>query len=190
MYIYKITNKKNGRTYVGITKKHFTRRWRAHSKHCHNRELEKAFLEYSNKAFMWEVLEEGLDEKRARFLEKQYIHAEIAKGIDVYNVDHKASYVPKIAKQRGEMKPTNKESRDWLKEVCRMVDLKEIFVDQSWEQYFEKHMWDIELAKTNKPKEIDRYGSIFMWVWDYKSFIKKRYEILEWLYDNPRYINW
>jgi hypothetical protein len=88
------------------------------------------------------------------------------------------------------MKPTNKESRDWLKEVCRMVDLKEIFVDQSWEQYFEKHMWDIELAKTNKPTEIDRYGSIFMWVWDYKSFIKKRYEILEWLYDNPRYINW
>ena len=84
--VYKISNKETGRIYIGITKGHFTRRWRSHAKHCHNHQLRKDFEEYGYESFIWEVLQTDLYEKRAKKLERDFIHKEMDKGVKVYNL--------------------------------------------------------------------------------------------------------
>lgn len=63
-YIYKITNKTNGKVYIGKTTKTVQERWREHSndttkERCENRPLYKAIRKYGMDAFNVETIEEA-----------------------------------------------------------------------------------------------------------------------------------
>lgn len=80
-YIYKITNKINGKTYVGKTTKTVLERWKEHlhdstKERCKNRPLYRAIRKYGTDAFTVETLEEvdleNLSEREMYWIE--YFH--------------------------------------------------------------------------------------------------------------------
>ena len=105
--IYKITNKVNDMAYIGITKGHFTSRWKTHAKRCHNSLLKDHFDSYGFESFIWEVLKTDITEKRAKRLERDFIHSTIDEGIEVYNVQHKQTFqpTPYQPKPKSKLKP-------------------------------------------------------------------------------------
>lgn len=92
MFIYKITNKINGKLYIGQTTQNPSTRWSQH-KHslnngkCNNNHLQRAWNKYGQTNFLFEVLDscETLDELNE--LEKSYIQQYNSNNISVgYNI--------------------------------------------------------------------------------------------------------
>lgn len=90
--IYKITNKLNGRIYIGSAKR-FIERWQSHAsslrnqKHS-NRFLQADFNKCGEEAFVFEVLEvtEGKPKEERLLLEEQYIRIYYDSGTNCYNL--------------------------------------------------------------------------------------------------------
>lgn len=94
--IYKITNKLNGRIYIGSAKR-FKERWQSHAyslrnqKH-NNRFLQADFNKCGEEAFVFEVLEvtDGKTKEERLFIEEGYIGQYYDKGNDCYNLCNRA----------------------------------------------------------------------------------------------------
>jgi len=94
--IYKITNKLNGRIYIGSAKR-FKERWKQHSyslrkqKHS-NRFLQADFNKCGEEAFVFEVIEvtEGKTKDERLLIEEGYIKQYFDKGDNCYNLCDKA----------------------------------------------------------------------------------------------------
>lgn len=75
LVIYKITNKKNGSAYIGLTKhgakKRLSKHWRERFRH--DTALSRALIKYGREAFSIEILALGLSEKGLRELEIKLI---------------------------------------------------------------------------------------------------------------------
>lgn len=87
-YIYKITNRTNGKSYIGKTTKTVQKRWKEHlgevwKERCENRPLYRAIKKYGADSFVVETLEEvpleNLSEREVHWIE--YFHT----YIDGYN---------------------------------------------------------------------------------------------------------
>ena len=62
MVIYKITNKINGKAYIGQTIQDVEKRWRRHCSNCENKSaISKAIKKYGKDNFTFEVIEENID---------------------------------------------------------------------------------------------------------------------------------
>jgi len=79
MYVYKITNNVNNKSYIGITKDYVTR-WRLHRQTCFNeahpeyqKVLYRAFRKYGLESFTFSVLYSNLNVEEAKLLEIQLI---------------------------------------------------------------------------------------------------------------------
>jgi group I intron endonuclease len=72
-YIYKITNKINGQSYIGLTKCHdYKNRWRGHLNNNDNYYFNNVLKKLGKDAFTWEILIICFDEDVSRY-EKEYI---------------------------------------------------------------------------------------------------------------------
>lgn len=86
MYLYKITNKINGKKYIGITNS-FKRRFREHKRnHSPNSLICKAIQKYGQENFIFEVLKENLSIESACELEQEYIKKEDCLVPNGYNI--------------------------------------------------------------------------------------------------------
>jgi group I intron endonuclease len=135
--IYKITNKENGKAYIGITKKLFTRRWNEHAKKSHNKELRKDLSEYGFETFSWEVLDTGLKEGEAKRIEKETIHSHMEDGVSLYNIQHTLfvpTPTPTITK-----KDKNRHERK-LNNFCREVDYNLRRLHLTYFEYLEEYI--------------------------------------------------
>lgn len=87
MYIvYRHTNKKNGKVYIGITCRTMKSRW--YEGYRNNKYFHRAVLKYGWEGFYHEILEEGLTKEQAEEKERYYIKlhdsTDIKKG---YNIE-------------------------------------------------------------------------------------------------------
>lgn len=75
--VYKITNKNNGKVYIGLTNKTLQKRWRAHCNSAFSENdsyvFHKAIKKYGEDSFNKEILESGLTENEAKEKEIFYI---------------------------------------------------------------------------------------------------------------------
>lgn len=86
MYLYKITNKINGKKYIGITNS-YKRRFREHKgNHSPNSLICKAIQKYGQENFIFEVLKENLSIENACKLEQEYIKKENCLVPNGYNI--------------------------------------------------------------------------------------------------------
>lgn len=86
MYLYQITNKINGKKYIGITNS-YKRRFRQHkANHSPNSLICKAIQKYGQENFIFEVLKENLSIENACELEQEYIKKENCLVPDGYNI--------------------------------------------------------------------------------------------------------
>lgn len=72
MFIYKITNRLNGKCYIGLTKNNPNYRFNQHKKRGTGL-LKKAFSKYGEENFSLEILEKTSSLEMLNFLEKSYI---------------------------------------------------------------------------------------------------------------------
>lgn len=94
--IYKITNKLNGRVYIGSSKE-FKRRWTQHAyslktQRHNNKFLQADFNKCGEDAFVFDVIEvtDGKTKEQRLLLEEIYIHQYYDKGKTCYNLSTKA----------------------------------------------------------------------------------------------------
>lgn len=71
--LYCLTNKINGKQYIGITKQNVKTRWRKGTGYKPNTRINKAILKYGWDNFMKEILFDNLSQEEAIRLEKEYI---------------------------------------------------------------------------------------------------------------------
>ena len=75
--IYKITNVKNGKMYIGQTKRGLKERWNQHAynavNHVHDNHFKRAIRKYGEEAFSKEVLIDGLTLDEANRYEETYV---------------------------------------------------------------------------------------------------------------------
>lgn len=74
-YIYKITNKINGKIYIGLTTETVEKRWKNHikaSKKC-DRHLYNSMRKYGVENFKIEIIDETNDLEKLGELERKYI---------------------------------------------------------------------------------------------------------------------
>lgn len=85
-YIYKITNKINGKCYIGETKQYdYRKRWRKHKDYGGCPILDSAFKKYGLKNFTFEILIICFDENRFS-IEKEYIKRYNSVSPNGYNI--------------------------------------------------------------------------------------------------------
>lgn len=76
-YVYKATNRVNGKCYIGITSREIDCRWREHLSRSRNNDrnsrLYAAMRKYGSEAFVVEVLDQSDTEESIRELERKYI---------------------------------------------------------------------------------------------------------------------
>lgn len=94
--IYKITNKLNGRIYIGSAKR-FKERWQSHSSSLRNQKHQNKFLQADfnkcgEEAFVFEIVEitEGKTKEERLLIEEGYIGQYYDKGNDCYNLCNRA----------------------------------------------------------------------------------------------------
>ena len=94
--IYKITNKLNGRIYIGSAKR-FKERWQSHVYSLRNQKHNNSFLQADfnkcgEEAFVFEVLEvtEGKTKEERLLIEEVYIGQYYDKGNSCYNLCSRA----------------------------------------------------------------------------------------------------
>lgn len=94
--IYKITNKINGRVYIGSAKE-FKERWKEHTYSLRHQRHSNKFLQADynkcgEEAFLFEVIEEteGMTKKERLVIEENYIKQHYDGGINCYNLCNKA----------------------------------------------------------------------------------------------------
>jgi group I intron endonuclease len=94
--IYKITNKLNGRIYVGSAKE-FKRRWSQHTSSLRNQKHSNKFLQADfnkcgEEAFVFEVIEvtEGKTKEERLFIEEGHIKQHYDSGVACYNLCDRA----------------------------------------------------------------------------------------------------
>jgi group I intron endonuclease len=94
--IYKITNKLNGRIYIGSAKE-FKVRWKSHASSLRNQKHQNKFLQADfnkcgEEAFVFEVIEvtDGKTKEERLLMEEGYIGQYYDKGNDCYNLCNRA----------------------------------------------------------------------------------------------------
>lgn len=107
--IYKITNKINGKIYIGKTKRKTKDRWLEHVRDSKNYPLKniplhKAIIKYGTENFAVEILESGIEERELNKKEKYYIKMLKSNNGDIgYNATHggdSGQYVQNYHKKR------------------------------------------------------------------------------------------
>lgn len=131
-YIYKITNKINGKVYIGLTTVSIEQRWRGHvneSKKC-NRHLYSSMRKYGVDNFYIEKIDETDDFKKLGELERYYI--ELYKSTD-YNFGYNNTF-------GGESNQLDGNPRACLcvydvEKIRQMYASKNIGVSDAWKMY-------------------------------------------------------
>lgn len=166
MYVYKITNKINGKKYIGITN-NYKRRWSNH-KCCSDPSMviAKAIKKYGQENFIFEVLYSGLTIEQSEQKEKELIISENSLVPNGYNVSKGGLGLYGIGKQFqiGSKNPNahlNEEEVKYIKSNRNipMYVLYDEFSEKIGYQAF-KNIYNDESYKNIKPT-IEKYPNNF-----------------------------
>lgn len=163
--IYQITNKINGRIYIGSAKR-FIERWQSHTyslrkqKHS-NRFLQADFNKCGEEAFVFEVVEvtEGKSKEERLLIEEGYIKQYYDSGNQCYNLCNRA------ISREGEKSKDSEETRR------RMSESQKRRYENNPE--LRKHLSEAIAVTKNTPEVIQRQSEASKLMWQDPAYIEK-----------------
>lgn len=163
--IYKITNKLNGRIYVGSAKR-FIERWQSHTSSLRNKKHNNKFLQADfdkcgEEAFVFEVLEvtEGKTKEERLLIEEGYIKQYYDSGDRCYNLCNRA------ISREGDRSKNPEETRR------RMSESQKRRYEEKPE--LRKHLSEAITATKNTPEVIQRQSEASKAMWQDPAYIEK-----------------
>lgn len=159
-FVYKHTNKINGKIYIGITKQSPEKRWGANGVNYKNSPFFwNAINKYGWKNFTHEILYENLTKERACEIEKILIKKYKTQNRKYgYNITEGGS-APTLPKEvRKKMSKAMKGNKNGLGKKCSEEKKKKISKAQKGRRFTEEHKKNISKAKkgkTHKPISLE-----------------------------------